>query len=134
MEHVDRIEIVFALNRPPLCLVALNQCNKHIELVALLAALNSAPARVDLRKRCAVILVGANGPDFHQRAFQYRDTVRASMVSYWAWVPINFTATAVLIDELDAGVQGAADHVESYAACSGLEQAGRMLDFLLASR
>ena len=43
-------------------------------------------------------------------------------------------AAAVLINELDAGVQGAADHVESCTACSGSEQAGRMLDFLLASR
>ena len=57
----------------------------------LLAALDSAPARIDLRECRAVIMVGANGPDFHCRAFQYRDTVRASMVPYSAWVPINFT-------------------------------------------
>src|SRR5437764_8944561 len=71
-EHVDRIEGLVDLDRPSLCLVDFDEREEHIELVALLRTLRCAPAGLDRRERCAVILVCANGPDVHVVSLELR--------------------------------------------------------------
>jgi len=61
-EHIDRIEGLVDLDRPSLCLVDFDEREEYIKLVALLRTLKCAPTGLDRCERCAVILVGANGP------------------------------------------------------------------------
>src|SRR5262245_66356287 len=62
---LDRIATSIAVNRPSLRLLALDECDRHIGLVALLGTLRRTLPSLDLGKRRAVILVRTNRSDLH---------------------------------------------------------------------
>ncbi len=52
-KHIDRIEALVAVDRPPPRLIALDQCDQYIALIALFAPLRGTPTGVDRGKRRA---------------------------------------------------------------------------------
>src|SRR5262249_29130439 len=72
------VEPLAVIDRPAPRLVALNQRDQHVELAGRLAAFGGAPARLDLRQRGTMVVVGADRSDVHRGLHQNCDTVSAS--------------------------------------------------------
>src|SRR6516162_7388046 len=91
VQHIDWVKPPAALERPTPLLICFDQRHEDVELVALWCSNGRAPKLLNLLECGAVVFVGADRTDLHGGPHQNRATVRASMASYSACVPINFT-------------------------------------------
>jgi hypothetical protein len=96
MQHIHWVEPAPAPQGPTPLLIRLDQRRKNVEFIARWRTSGRAPKLLDLGECVAVVLVSADRADLHGGHYQNLATVRASIASYSAWVPINFTNTICL--------------------------------------